>query len=213
MLVPHHHFFNKTTLGMQILSEVDCDAIWLLFAKISSSTSVKPRLRLFSLIWRPPVCPHEVIPSLMWSCLGLPFVSRSSTARFDHSFALRWGNSVYAVLSATILLTAGLLFLPRVSSLTRDVCLAPLTGKTWPWTLWLIYPTEPDPPSLHLCLSPPVYDFHRTDNPMWENELGLGGGGGTTCVTFVFTGGHEIVFTRGKRKTYMSTDQWNFHVL
>lgn len=47
----------------------------------------------------------------------------------------------------------------------------------------------------------------------WENELGWGAMGGWACVTLVFTGSHEPVFTQGARKSHMCTDKWNFHVL
>lgn len=121
MLVPHHHFYNKNYIRN---ANIVWDGLWNHLAFICQNqlfqvrASVKPQLSPSSLIGRPPVCPHEVIPSLMWSCLGLPLVSRSSSAHFDHSFALRWWKSVYAVLSAIILFTASLLSLPTASSLS-----------------------------------------------------------------------------------------------
>lgn len=84
MLVPHHHFYNKTTLGMQILSEVNCDAIWLLFAKISSSRFVHPwSLSLASLPWfGDHLCAHmrsfHLWCGAIWDCLswvGAPWLA------------------------------------------------------------------------------------------------------------------------------------------
>lgn len=68
------------------------------------SASIMPWLILSSLIWLPPVCTHEVIRSLMWSCLALTLMNRSHLCCLWSCFWCKWWNRVYVVLSATILL-------------------------------------------------------------------------------------------------------------
>lgn len=120
---------------------------------------MKPHLSLPSLIWRPPVCPHEVIPSLMWSFLGWLLVSGSSST-------LLWSLFCFKVMEQCLCSTVyhhSLHSWPSVSAYSFV-----LNCERFAWLLWQVNPdlerfglidcTEPDPPSLYLCLSPPVYD-------------------------------------------------------